>query len=197
MHLVGAFVFVPQSCTSSTFLRHKTKITPQSVTISLPFIVEPSLNLKVMLEIERKFLVKNDHYKQSAIKVRHIRQGYLSTSIDATVRVRIVDDEAYLTIKSRTVGATRGEWEYAVPCEDALAMIEATGCKCIEKRRYLIPESDSLTWEVDEFLQPHNGLTIAEIELPSEDTPFKKPDWVGEEVTGDPQYYNSEIVKML
>lgn len=146
-----------------------------------------------MKEIERKFLVESEEYKHQSFKSKHMVQGYLSRDVDATVRVRIVDDSAVITIKSRNRSMTRDEWEYNIPVEDAQAMLEKC-CKgtVIEKTRYLINYGNHV-WEVDEFKNPAGVSTVAEIELKSEDEQFQIPEFVGEEVTGDPKYYNSNI----
>ncbi len=146
-------------------------------------------------EIERKFLVNGIGYKKSATGCRSIVQGYLSTDTDAVVRLRIAGNEAFITVKSRNRGAVRGEWEYAVPVDDAREMLGLCGSRVIEKTRWLVPAGNGLTWEVDEFGGRHAGLTVAEIELPAEDTPLPPlPDFIGEEVTGDVRYYNSQLV---
>ena len=144
-------------------------------------------------EIERKYLVKDASYRESAISKRHIIQAYLNRDPKATVRVRIADDKAYLTIKGKNEGAVRDEWEYLIPTSDARAMIErcATG-RIIYKTRYIVPFG-GYTWEVDEFSGELAGLTVAEIELPAEDTKFSLPSFIGDEVTGDPRYYNSSL----
>lgn len=148
-------------------------------------------------EIERKFLVADPSCLDHAVDCRHIMQGYLSRDPQATVRIRIIDDtEAYLCIKSANHGARRGEWEYPIPVEDAREMIEQ--CQCthlIDKHRYILPAegAEGLKWEVDVYHGEHQGLLTAEIELPSEDTPFTIPSWLGAEVTGDPRYYNSNL----
>ena len=148
-------------------------------------------------EIERKFLVRSREFESEAVSRLDIRQAYLSTAADATVRLRVSGEQAWLTVKSRNHGCERGEWEYPVAVSDALEMIAATGCRCIHKYRYIVPAGHGLVWEVDEFVNPANGLVVAEIELPSADTPFEIPLWLGAEVTGDTRYYNSEIVKSL
>lgn len=145
-------------------------------------------------EIERKFLVVDDSYKVMAHRRKEISQGYLCIDVDATVRVRICDDMAWITVKSRTCGATRGEWEYSVPAADAREMLDGCcGSRVIEKTRWYVDAGDGLCWEVDEFHGRHEGLVVAEIELPSEETPFVKAAFVGEEVTGKPEYYNSSL----
>jgi adenylate cyclase len=144
-------------------------------------------------EIERKFLVTGDSWRQ-AKGVRY-RQGYLNTAQERSVRVRINDDKAYLTIKGTTVGATRLEFEYEIPGQDAQEILDEL-CErpLIEKNRHKI-EHGGLTWEVDEFFGENEGLIIAEIELDSEDQAFEKPDWLGREVTGDPRYFNANLVE--
>lgn len=145
------------------------------------------------VEIERKFLVINDDYKRMATSSHRIVQGYLSADPQATVRVRTLDSQAFVTIKSKTVGCSRGEWEYSVPLADAEEMLALCRSK-IEKTRWMIPFA-GYTWEVDEFAGRLTGLTLAEIELPSEDAAFAQPSFVGAEVTGDPQYYNSNLAQ--
>lgn len=144
-------------------------------------------------EIERKYLVANRDYRAMAVKVRHIEQGYLSRRPEGTVRVRIADDKGYLTVKGRNRGATRDEWEYEIPEADARAMLQrcCSGAVVI-KDRYLVPYQGRV-WEVDEFAAPKVDLVVAEVELPSEDAAFALPPFVGQEVTGNPDYYNSNI----
>lgn len=144
-------------------------------------------------EIERKFLVKGDAWRSLAEGVSY-RQGYLNSQKERTVRIRTVGEKAYLTLKGPTRGVTRTEFEYEIPYEDCLAMLEELAEKpIIEKKRYRIP-AGSYVWEVDEFFGVNEGLILAEIELPSEDAVFEKPDWIGEEVSGDPRYFNSSLV---
>jgi adenylate cyclase len=146
------------------------------------------------VEIERKFLVQNDSWKSLGNPIS-IRQGYLSSHPDRIVRVRVQDTSAMLTIKGRTIGATRGEWEYPIPIEDALKFLDDLCEKpVIEKTRYRIPH-DGLLWEVDEFFGENHGLVVAEIELLTEDQVFAKPDWVGDEVTHDPRYANANLLR--
>lgn len=146
------------------------------------------------VEIERKFLVRDDRWKALAQGVL-LRQGYLSSAPERIVRVRIEGDSAMLTIKGRTSGATRSEWEYPIPMADAQAFLDAL-CErpLIEKRRYRIPH-DGMVWEVDEFLGENAGLVVAEIELVSEGQSFARPGWVGDEVTHDPRYFNANLLR--
>jgi CYTH domain-containing protein len=145
-------------------------------------------------EIERKFGVTGDGWR--AGQGLYYRQGYLSLEPERTVRVRTEgDNEAYLTIKGISQGATRREYEYGIPVEEAKEMLDRLCQKpLIEKKRYKI-EHGGLTWEVDEFFGENEGLIIAEVELESEDQPFEKPDWLGPEVTGDRRYFNASLVE--
>jgi CYTH domain-containing protein len=145
-----------------------------------------------MIEIERKFLIKGDFYPFATKKVRII-QGYLCASTGLTVRVRIMDKTAFITIKgpSERNGFSRAEFEYEIPCTDAVEIMKL--CRStIEKERHYVPNGKH-TFEVDIFHGAHEGLIIAEIELSSEDELFNRPDWLGEEVTGDIRYYNSYL----
>ena len=145
-------------------------------------------------EIERKFLVRGDDWKKTGSAL-YCCQGYLSLDPRRTVRVRIMGDEAFLTIKGPSTGATRDEYEYPIPTADAAAMLGTLAEQpVIEKNRYRILYQ-GMVWEVDEFLGANAGLVVAEVELTGEDQAFAKPDWVGDEVTGDPRYYNSGLVK--
>ena len=146
------------------------------------------------VEIERKFLVRDDRWKVLGQGVL-LRQGYLSSHPDRIVRVRIEGDAALLTIKGRSVGATRGEWEYPIPLADAEAFLDSL-CErpIIEKYRSRI-RFEGMVWEVDEFLGENAGLVVAEIELEREDQPFVKPDWIGEEVTQDARYFNANLLR--
>jgi adenylate cyclase len=145
------------------------------------------------VEIEHKFLVKGDGWRRQGEPVL-IRQGYLSSHPERVVRVRIYGDEAFMTIKSKSVGISRGEWEYPLPLPDAREFLDRL-CEqpIIEKYRRRI-EHAGFTWEVDEFLGVNAGLVVAEIEVPSEDQAFERPEWVGEEVTDDPRYLNSNLI---
>lgn len=146
------------------------------------------------IEIERKFLVRGEDWKSLGQGVL-LRQGYLSSAPERVVRVRIEGDSAMLTIKGRSTGATRSEWEYPIPLVDAQAFLDSL-CErpIIEKKRYRIPFAD-MTWEVDEFLGENAGLIVAEIELASEEQAFVKPDWIGEEVTHDTRYFNANLLR--
>ena len=144
-------------------------------------------------EIERKFLVRSDEWRALA-KATHYRQGYLSSVKERVVRVRTIDDQGFLTIKGINEGLTRLEFEYDIPAEDAAGLLELCEKPLIEKNRSKI-ELNGLTWEVDEFFGDNAGLIVAEVELESEDQTFEKPSWVGEEVSGDPRYYNSNLIQ--
>ncbi|MTJ92155.1 MAG: CYTH domain-containing protein [Desulfovibrio sp.] len=145
-------------------------------------------------EIERKFLINGDDWRALAQGTMY-RQGYLNSAKERTVRVRTVGDRAFLTIKGITVGATRAEYEYEIPFGDCNALLDNLAEKpLIEKKRYKIKQGE-FVWEIDEFFGDNQGLIVAEIELVSEDQVFNKPQWVGEEVTGDPRYFNSNLIK--
>lgn len=144
-------------------------------------------------EIERKFLVMNNDYKKDVDGMLY-KQGYLSTNPQRTVRVRIVGNQGYLTIKGLSKGATRAEYEYIIPYKDAEELFLLCETPLIEKYRYLVPYKGN-TWEVDEFYGENKGLVIAEIELKSENESIELPPWVGTEVTSDPRYYNSNLVR--
>ena len=147
-------------------------------------------------EIERKFLVKDDSFKDVAYVKHEIRQFYLSTQKEAIVRVRIIDDRAFLTIKGSNTGAVRDEWEWEIPYPDAIQMADALPVIAqITKTRYKVDAGGGLTWEIDEFHGHREGLVIAEIELPNADTPVTLPDFINKEVTGAPQYYNSNLAQ--
>ena len=146
------------------------------------------------IEIERKFLVKKDKWAQVVKKEKSLfRQGYILSDQQKTVRVRLTDTEAFLTIKGQTVGASRPEFEYSVPKEDAQHMLDNFCISELSKIRYFILHHDGYTWEVDEFLGQNEGLIVAEIELGSEDELFLLPDWVDKEVTAEKKYTNSNL----
>ena len=145
-------------------------------------------------EIERKFLVINNDYKKGTDGTLY-KQGYLSTNPQRTVRIRTVENRGYLTIKGPSTGAVRSEYEYSIPYDDAEELLLLCEKPLIEKYRYLVLYKGN-TWEVDEFFGENEGLVIAEIELESEDQLFELPSWAGTEVTSDPRYYNSNLVKI-
>jgi adenylate cyclase len=144
------------------------------------------------VEIEHKYLVKSTVYRSLAEPVSY-RQGYLAILPDKAVRVRVAGDKGYLTIKARVSNLTRKEYEYEIPFTDAEEMLKGMCIgSVIEKLRYRILY-EGFTWEVDEFLGDNAGLVVAEIEVSHEEEIFMKPDWVGDEVSGDPRYLNSNL----
>ena len=143
-------------------------------------------------EIERKYLVLGESWRELAEGVLY-RQGYLNSQKERVVRARTMGPKAALTIKGISVGATRLEFEYEIPFDDANSLLELCEQPLVEKTRYKIPFG-GLIWEVDEFHGVNEGLVVAECELESEDQAIEKPDWVGEEVTGDPRYFNSNLI---
>ena len=148
-------------------------------------------------EIERKFLVRGD-FRKEVFDSSRIAQGYICSASGRTVRVRIRAEKGYLTIKgpSGKDGLSRFEWEKEISLEDAQDLLKLCEMPPIEKERHLVRNSDGVhVWEVDEFHGANEGLIIAEIELSREDEPFCKPDWLGEEVTGERRYYNSSLSK--
>lgn len=149
-----------------------------------------------MIEIERKFLVKNDAFKTEASVKKRIVQGFLNTDPERTVRVRIKGDDGFLTIKGKSnrTGTSRFEWEKEIPIKEAEALLKLCEEGVIDKIRYNVTVANHL-YEVDEFFSDNQGLIIAEVELKDEDEEFVKPSWLGEEVTGDIKYYNSQLSK--
>lgn len=148
------------------------------------------------LEIERKFLVLSDDFKKEAYQQKRIKQGYLSTNKKNTVRVRTANETGFLTIKgkSNTSGTTRFEWEKEIDKNEAEELLLLCEPSIIDKTRFLIKKGKH-TFEVDEFYGDNDGLVVAEVELESEDESFEKPKWLGKEVTGYPQFYNSSLSK--
>ncbi len=146
-------------------------------------------------EIERKFLVTNDTFKQMSSSSSHIVQGYICRLQGRTVRVRIRDNQGFLTIKGPSLdgGLSRYEWEQSIPIEDARELLNLCHDGVIDKERYLVPYG-SHTFEVDLFQGDNQGLVVAEVELASTDEPFERPPFLGEEVTGDRRYYNSSLI---
>ncbi len=149
-----------------------------------------------MIEIERKFLIKSDAYKQEAVSKERIVQGFLNTHEERTVRIRITGDFGYLTIKgkSNASGTSRFEWEKELPVADAKALLELCEKGIIDKTRYRVPKGQHI-FEIDEFHGENDGLVIGEIELTEEVEHFEHPYWLGDEVTGDVKYYNSKLSK--
>jgi adenylate cyclase len=150
------------------------------------------------LEIERKFLTRSSEYKGLATGSTHIAQGYICNVPERTVRVRLRDDQGFITIKGRgnASGTSRFEWEKEISPEDAEALLGIAEPGIIDKTRYLVPNTDGRhLWEVDVFHGENEGLVMAEIELESENEAFDVPSWIGEEVTGDERYYNAYLAR--
>ena len=158
------------------------------------------------MEIERKYLVTSDCYKELAVARYHIRQGYISREKTGTVRVRITDNKAYLTIKGKPAAGhfARYEWEKEIEVQEAEELMKLCQGTVIDKTRWIVPaetidnlqltvDNLQLIWEVDEFHGKHEGLVVAEIELESEEQSFEKPAFIGDEVTHDPRYYNANM----
>ncbi|SHE59398.1 CYTH domain-containing protein [Arenibacter palladensis] len=149
-----------------------------------------------MIEIERKFLVKSEAFKTDAVQKERIVQGFLNTDPLRTVRVRIKGDRGYITVKGKgnQNGTTRFEWEKEISVKEADALMNLSEPGVIDKMRYFI-EVGKHIFEVDEFFGDNSGLIIAEVELEHEDEDFLKPQWLGDEVTSDIKYYNSQLSK--
>lgn len=149
-----------------------------------------------MIEIERKFLVNSNAFKTEAVNSYDIKQGFLNSHKERTVRIRVTGDKGYLTIKGKSEanGLTRFEWEKGIPRKEAILLLKFCEPGIIDKRRYEISQGNHM-FEVDVFFGENEGLIIAEVELASEDESFDKPEWLGKEVTGDIKYYNSQLSK--
>lgn len=146
------------------------------------------------IEIERKYKVTTDEYKQLA-KPLYCKQGYLDTQNEPLVRIRIMGEKAYLTLKGKNDGISRLEFEYEIPVEDGNALLSNfCSTTLIEKNRFIL-SVENTTWEVDEFLGENVGLVVAEVELTSENAVFYKPSWIGKEVSQHTRYYNYKLVK--
>ena len=145
-------------------------------------------------EIERKFLLRDTAFLDS-LSGQRICQGYLSHSPEATVRVRIAGLQGFLTIKGSNTGISRAEFEYPIPLADAEALLNLCQSGRIEKTRYCLPYGNHI-WEIDVFGAANQGLIVAEIELSSEQEDFERPDWLGEEVSHDPRYFNSQLSRL-
>ena len=145
------------------------------------------------VEIERKFLISNNIWRQLAHQSIEIRQGYLCKDIERTVRVRTWGHEGKITVKGKSINGARAEYEYTIPFEDAVEMLENLCLSgVVHKKRYLILVGN-YTWEIDEFLDHNQGLILAEVELPSIDASIQIPPWVGREVTNDHRFQNSHL----
>ena len=145
------------------------------------------------LEIERKFLIKDDSWEKDVKEGISIKQGYLNSTAERTVRIRIYGDNGFLTVKGRNKSLTRKEFEYQIPLKDAFDMLDICEKPIIEKTRFLLSKNNS-TWEIDVFEGKNEGLIVAEIELTSEKESFDSPSWLGEEVSLDSKYYNSSLI---
>ena len=150
-----------------------------------------------MVEIERKFLVNSNAFKKEAFKSTRIIQGFLNTDKERTVRVRLKGDKGFITVKgkSNNSGLSRFEWEKEISKTDVESLLKLCEKGIIDKIRYEVKVGKHI-FEVDEFFGDNEGLIIAEVELNSEDETFKKPDWLGQEVTGQIKYYNSQLSKL-
>lgn len=150
-----------------------------------------------MVEIERKFLVKNNSYQQEAYKSFKIKQGYLNSHPERTTRVRVKDNQAYITVKGKSSedGLMRFEWEKEINVKDAEALLNLCEPGKIEKTRFLV-KSGSHTFEVDEFYGDNQGLVIAEVEMTEKNDEVLLPNWLHKEVTGDAKYYNSSLINL-
>lgn len=147
------------------------------------------------IEIERKFLLVNDSWRQEVKVSKRLRQGYLLGSSKSSVRIRISDEQANLNIKSATLGISRKEYEIPLPINDAIEMLNDLCDKpLIEKTRHIVVYKGH-TWEIDEFYGDNDGLVVAEIELINEDEDFEKPSWIGDEVSDDKRYYNVCLIQ--
>ena len=144
------------------------------------------------IEIERKFLVKNDLWKADARIGTDFKQGYLSRGSNCSVRVRLEGKEANLNIKSATLGIQRQEFEYPIPIDEARELLDLFCPHTVSKKRYKVDHADK-TWEIDVFEGDNNGLVVAEIELNFSDEEFELPPWIGEEVSSEARYYNTEL----
>ena len=149
----------------------------------------------MQLETERKFLVKDDGYKGQAVESHRIRQGYIAHDMGRSVRVRILDDKGILTVKGPFVGlGSRPEWEKEISLQEAEDLFRLCKPGSIDKTRWIVPAGER-KFEVDEFHGDNEGLVMAEIELKSQDEAFGRPSWLGDEVTGDPRFYNGYLAR--
>lgn len=146
------------------------------------------------LEIERRFLLKNDRWREYVRETRTLHQGYLSVEKERSIRVRITQGQAWLTLKGFISDVSRSEFEYPVPVEDAQAILETMCVFKVEKIRHIV-EYQGIRFEIDEFAGSNAPLVLAELELPSEDARYPQPDWLGEEVTSDGRFTNAYLSK--
>lgn len=146
------------------------------------------------LEIERRFLLKNDRWREYVRETRILHQGYLSVEKERSIRVRITQGQAWLTLKGFISDVSRSEFEYPVPVEDAQAILETMCVFKVEKIRHIV-EYQGIRFEIDEFAGSNAPLVLAELELPSEDARYPQPDWLGEEVTADGRFTNAYLSK--
>jgi adenylate cyclase len=164
--------------------------------IFIASVVNHNSKIRILKEIERKFLVANDSWKTAkCIGQRELKQAYLLRETDRSVRIRVTDNMALFTIKLGT-GLTRSEFEYEIPIDEANEMIEEAKLPCLHKTRFYIQNCND-TWELDVFHGALDGLLIAELELTEETQFFEKPNWLGKEVTFDPAYLNSNLIDRL
>ena len=149
----------------------------------------------MQIETEKKFLVKDDGYKAQAVESHRIRQGYIAHDMGRSVRVRILDDKGILTVKGPFIGVgSRPEWEKEISLKEAEELFLICKPGSIDKTRWIVPAGER-KFEVDEFHGENEGLVMAEIELESQDEAFERPSWLGEEVTGDPRFYNGYLAR--
>lgn len=158
-----------------------------------PFFAHTKKLTIMPVEIERKYLLKNDDWRSLVTKQKKIVQGYLSDDPSRVVRVRVSGDQGIVTIKGKTEGVSRAEYEYNIPVEEALELVKMCKQHIIEKTRYIV-DSNQHTWEIDVFEGKNEGLQIAEVELRDENEKVTLPDWIGEEVSNDSRYYNASLV---
>ena len=149
----------------------------------------------MQIETERKFLVLDDGFKTQAVESHRIRQGYIAHDMGRSVRVRILDDKGILTVKGPFIGVgSRPEWEKEISLKEAEELFQICKPGSIDKTRWIVPAGER-KFEVDEFHGENEGLVMAEIELESQDEAFERPSWLGEEVTGDPRFYNGYLAR--
>lgn len=146
-------------------------------------------------EIEHKFLLRDERWRQQTTRSVRMRQGYLTSDERCSVRVRVAGDQGFLNVKSGTLGIQRSEYEYPIPLAEAEEILDTLCAKpVLEKTRHYVLVGEHC-WEVDEFAGANAGLIVAEVELSRPDEPFERPDWAGEDVSGDPRYYNSRLAR--